>query len=67
MHPLLILHCQLEVINRQKGWSPIVAPLWLRCMKIKIVEMYPKIKKAPPHTPGLGIVGVVWLSLSLLA
>lgn len=53
-YPLVILHCQLKVINMQKGWSPTVA-----CMKIKINKMYPKIKKAPPCTPGLGIVGVV--------
>lgn len=27
MHPMVILHCHLEVIKRQKGWSPTVAPL----------------------------------------
>lgn len=43
-HPLVILHCQLEVINRQKGWSPTVAPLrpvW----KLRLLKCTQKWKK----------------------
>lgn len=50
MRPLVILHHQLEAIGMQKGWSPTVV-----CIKMKIIiEMDPKMKKAPV-TPAFGI------------